>query len=162
MKFRLSTLMLICLAFIVGAAWIADRHQLVLQQQRLRLENDRVTCELLLHHTKKSVRLSSITRLLEINSLRSVESLIYALSDPDPELRYLAREVLSQITDQSFSSLPEEDILPEEIENWKNWAFQNGLLVKGDKIEQRLDELVFRAKMRESKRKGTQRTQLIN
>ena len=138
MKFQLSTILLTFLLICICAAWIADR-------RNLRLTNDRVTCELLLHHEKRSVRFSAIMTLRELGSLRSTDTLIYALSDPDRGIRHLAREALLELTGQSFSNLSDDDILPEEIEKWYWWAYQNGLVAQGDDADQELDELLFLA-----------------
>ena len=81
--------------------------------------------------------------LRELGSLRSTDTLIYALSDPDREIRHLAREALLELTGQSFSNLSDDDILPEEIEKWYWWAYQNGLVAQGDDADRGTAKSVF-------------------
>lgn len=145
MNFRLSHLLLVSVLVCVSFGWLVDRLRIEQSQQELRLKVGRLNSELLLHHKKRSVRYESIKRLRELGSMESVESLIFSLSDPDQDIRHVARETLESLSGKSFFENGEEDVTPAEIMGWKRWAYENALLVRGDDIDQAMDASRFRS-----------------
>ena len=126
-RYTILNTFLAVVAFSFAYAFWAEQtsNEHVVSQLNARIE--RLECKLGVRKPGAYVRAKSIHRLQEIATMEDVETLIYALSDPQKFTRLTARDTLRKICeDPSCPKWLADDEFPVERKQWTEWAIANG------------------------------------